>query len=77
MLKDGPSLARIGMRYGMRGSEGLFHTFGPTQADLAELITFIIFYNLCHFNLSCRALYRLMKSHGIDMAREIRDLGQH
>ena len=38
MLKDGPSLPSISMRYGMCGSEGLFHTFVPNQADLAELI---------------------------------------
>ena len=38
MLKDCPSLPSIGMRYGMRGSKGLFHTFGQEQADLAELM---------------------------------------
>ena len=38
MLKDCPSLPSIGMRYGMRGSDGLFHTFGQEQADLAEMM---------------------------------------
>ena len=38
MLKDCPSLPSIGMRYGMCGSEGLFHTFGQEQADLAEIM---------------------------------------
>ena len=38
MLKDSPSLPSIGMRYGMRGAEGLFYTFGPDQADLEELL---------------------------------------
>ena len=36
MLKDCPSLPSIGMRYGMRGSDGLFHTFGQEQADLPD-----------------------------------------
>ena len=38
MLKDGSSLPSIGMCYGMLGSKGLFHTFGPNQTDLAELM---------------------------------------
>ena len=38
MLKDCPSLPSIGMRYGMRISEGPFHTFGQEQADLAEMM---------------------------------------
>ena len=38
MLKDCPSLPSIGMRYGMRGSEDLFHTFGQEQANLAEMM---------------------------------------
>ena len=38
MLKDCPSLPSIGMRYGMRGSDGLFQTFGQEQADLAEMM---------------------------------------
>ena len=36
MLKDGPSLPSIGMRYGMHGSIGQLHMFGLNQADLAE-----------------------------------------
>ena len=38
MLKHGPSLPSIGMGYGMHGSESLFHTLRPNQADLAELM---------------------------------------
>ena len=38
MLKDGPSLPSIGMRYGMRDVEGLFYAFHPDQAELAELL---------------------------------------
>ena len=38
MVKDCPSLSSIGMRYGKRGSEGLFDMFGQEQADLAELM---------------------------------------
>ena len=38
LLKDGPSLSSIGMRYGMHDAEGLFYTFGLDQADLTELL---------------------------------------
>ena len=38
MLKDGPSLPSISMRYGMRDAEGLFYPFGPDQAFLAKLL---------------------------------------
>ena len=37
MLKDGPSLPSIGMRYVMRDMEGLFYTFCLDKADLVEL----------------------------------------
>ena len=39
MLKDGPSLPSIGLRYGMRDAEGLFHTFGPDQSELGALMS--------------------------------------
>ena len=39
MLKDAPSLPGLGLRYGMRGLEGVFHTFSPDQAELAQLLT--------------------------------------
>ena len=38
MLKDAPSLPGLGLRYGMKGLEGVFHTFSPGQADLAQLV---------------------------------------
>ena len=38
MLKDAPSLPGMGLRYGMKGLEGVFHTFSPGQADLAQLV---------------------------------------
>ena len=38
MLKDAPSLPGLGLRYGMKGLKGVFHTFSPGQADLAQLV---------------------------------------
>ena len=38
ILKDGPSLPSIGMRYGMRDAKGLFYTFHPDQVDLVGLL---------------------------------------
>ena len=38
MLKDAPSLPGLGLRYGMKGLEGVFHTYSPGQADLAQLV---------------------------------------
>ena len=38
LLKDAPTLPGLSLRYSMRGLEGTFHTFGPDQADIFNLI---------------------------------------
>ena len=38
MFKDAPSLPGLALRHGMEGLQGVFHTFGPSQADIAHLL---------------------------------------
>ena len=38
MLKDAPSLPGLGLKYGMKGLHGKFHTFGKSEAKLAHLV---------------------------------------
>ena len=39
MLKDALSLPGLGLLFGMKGLQGVFHTLSPDQAELAQLLT--------------------------------------